>query len=111
MSIRRKEEFVKRSAEEFGGGRKAPYSISAIRSRMCSRAGCTRMSFATWQACCDDRLYRPICAECDIELNRTVLEWWGDPDWERKIVEYANGVQADLDRLLELDWLERESVT
>lgn len=35
------------------------------------------------------------------------MEWWGDPDWEAKIVAYANDVQAELDRPLELPWLVR----
>jgi hypothetical protein len=43
-----------------------------------------------------------------VELNRKALEWWGDPDWEEKIVAYANAVQSEMDRPLELDWLERE---
>lgn len=92
----------------FGGGRRKPYTAAGIRRLPCSRAGCTRQAHAQWSACADGNLQRPLCAECDVDLNRQALCWWGDPDWKRKIVAYANRVQDDAGRPLDLPWLERD---
>lgn len=92
--------------EQFGGGRKSPpYTIPGIERLMCSRRGCGRRAHATWAGCADGNIFRPLCPECDVELNRVAMEWWGDPEWEPKIVEYANSVSEDIGRVLQLDWL------
>lgn len=90
----------------YGGGKtRGVYTKTQIADRLCSRAGCGRPGHSSWAGCADGHVQRPLCAECDIELNRIVQEWWGDPEWEQKIVAYANGVQADLDRWLDIPWL------
>lgn len=91
----------------FGGGRRKPYTGAGIRRLPCSRAGCTRRAHAQWSGCADGNLQRPLCAECDVHLNWLVLQWWGDPDAETKIVAYANDVEADVGRPLDLPWLDR----
>jgi hypothetical protein len=98
-------EHVKINPAEFGGGRKEPYTNAEIVYRMCSKKGCLRGSYSTWQACADKNLHRPLCAEHDIELNKTALLWFGDPEWQEKIIAYAARVQSEIDRKLELLWL------
>jgi hypothetical protein len=67
-------------------GRKKPYTAIGIKRCKCVRCG--KPAHATWQACADDRLHRPFCLECDIELNELVLKWVGFPDWEEKMKRY-----------------------
>lgn len=81
---------------EFGGGRtrtRPPYSAAGIRRLMCCRAGCDRPAYATWGACADDNMQRPLCAECDVELNWMALEWMGDPDLIEKMRAYEARVE------------------
>jgi hypothetical protein len=93
---------------EYGGGKiRGDYTVAEIRERMCSRAGCGRPGHTTWSGCADGNVFRPLCAECDVELNRLVQQWWGDPDWEQTVVAYANGVQADVAHRLDIPWLIR----
>ncbi len=67
-------------------GRRKPYLESGIGRVPCARCG--RPSVHQWQICADDRLYRPICEQCDIALNALVLKWMGFPDWREKIKRY-----------------------
>lgn len=66
--------------------RKEPYTEIGIRRLKCYRCGkCARYQ---WQICADGNVYRPICVECDLELNRTVLEFMGIKDVEEKMERY-----------------------
>lgn len=67
-------------------GRKKPYTESGVRRLPCSRCG--NMASHQWQVCADNNLWRPLCVSCDIELNRLVLDWMGDPELESKIESY-----------------------
>lgn len=59
-------------------GRTKPYTDIGIRRMPCSRS-CGRKSRCQWQICADKRLFRTLCAECDVELNAMVMRWvWGD---------------------------------
>lgn len=92
----------------FGGGkRRGIYTRGELADRLCSRAGCGRRAHATWAGCADSNVLRPLCAECDIELNRLAQQWWGDPAWEQVIVRYANEVADEVDRSLDVPWLYR----
>lgn len=68
-------------------GRRAPYTTLGIRRLPCFRCG-GKPAVYQWQACSDGRLYRPLCAACDVALNEMVLRWMGDPDAESKIARY-----------------------
>lgn len=68
-------------------GRSQPYTEIGIRRLPCFRCG-GRAEYQ-WQVCADGRLYRVLCARCDVELNRIVLEWMGDPDAKTKVDKYA----------------------
>jgi hypothetical protein len=67
--------------------RTKPYTDRGISRVKCFRCG--GQAFFQWQICSDDRVYRPICIECDIALNEMVLTFMGFPDWEEKIKIYA----------------------
>jgi len=67
-------------------GRKKPYTNAGITRIPCIRCG--EKAFFQWQACADERLFRPLCKSCDIELNEMVLRWAKIPDWRNKIAQY-----------------------
>lgn len=72
--------------------RRKPYTAAGIRRRPCFRCG--EPGYAQWQVCADQRIYRVMCAECDIALNALVLRWAGDPDASAKMLKYARKVAA-----------------
>ena len=78
---------MKRSRSPKRPGRREPYTQAGIQRLLCVR-GCGRKAHASWQACADGRLHRPLCWPCDVELNKLVLQWMGDPEWEAKIKAY-----------------------
>jgi len=59
-----------------------------IRRLPCSRCG-NKPSVHQWQICADNNLYRPVCKECDIELNLLVLNWIGEPRANEIIEQYS----------------------
>ena len=67
-------------------GRKTPYTETGIKRKRCFRCG--KQASQQWQICADGNIYRAICDECDIALNKLVLKWMGFKDWKRKIVAY-----------------------
>lgn len=68
--------------------RRHPYTQIGIRRLKCFRAGCSNRAATQWQICADGRAFRPLCLECDVELNRMVLEWAGFPDAAEKLARY-----------------------
>ncbi len=73
-------------------GRRIPYTARGIGRLPCFRCG--RRATFQWQVCADGRLYRPLCTGCDIELNKLVLRWMGDPEAIEKIERYRTRVQG-----------------
>lgn len=72
-------------------GRRKPYTEIGIRRMKCVR-GCGRQARFQWQICADGRVYRVVCAECDVELNAMVMRWaWGDSR-EADIAAYRESV-------------------
>lgn len=58
--------------------RRRPYSAIGIARMKCIR-GCGRRARYQWQICSDGNVYRPVCRECDVELNEMVMRWaFGD---------------------------------
>lgn len=90
--------------DNFGGGRVVGIILNGeAENFMCSRAGCSRDAHATWGACADDNILRPLCPECDVLMNYLAILWMGDPDLEYKLRDYADGVEAEIGRKLESD--------
>ena len=67
-------------------GRKEPYTNAGIKQTKCARCG--KQAMFQWNICSDNNLFRPICKECDLELNEFMLKWIGFPDWEEKLNKY-----------------------
>jgi hypothetical protein len=98
---------VKTDPVQFGGGRPAhrpPYTEAGIARLMCSRAGCGRQAYATWGACADDNVQRPLCPECDVRLNVMALEFMGDPDIVSKIGRYVQTMEDKIGRRIAASW-------
>lgn len=76
-------------------GRREAYTNIGIRRLPCFRCG--KPAFYQWQICSDGNTYRPICPDCDLELNAWVLEFMGfDPqEIERKMAVYRIRVLLD----------------
>lgn len=66
--------------------RTKPYTALGIARAECVRCG--EPAFHQWQVCADRRYFRALCLDCDIDLNRMVLQWANDPDWEVKCERY-----------------------
>ena len=73
--------------------RTKPYTAIGIRRLKCFRCGAR--AGATWQICSDGGIFRPICHQCDVELNYWVLRWMNFPDWEAKFKQYVDKVQKE----------------
>jgi hypothetical protein len=68
--------------------RRRPYTWLGLRRMRCERAGCTNRARHQWQICADGRRFRRICLECDIALNRLVLEFMGWDGVEAVMADY-----------------------
>jgi NAD-dependent SIR2 family protein deacetylase len=66
--------------------RTEPYTERGIQRLKCIRCG-GKAEFQ-WNICSDNGYYRPICKECDILLNKTVLEFMKHPNSDRLIKIY-----------------------
>lgn len=53
---------------------------------------CGEPSKFQWTICSLGQLWYPCCSECDIDLNRLVLEWADIPDRENIIKSYTEYV-------------------
>ena len=72
-------------------GRRDPYTEVGIRRMPCFRCG--RPAVHQWQLCANGNRYLPICTECDIRLNRLVLQFMKHP-FRRKLMEkYRNKME------------------
>ncbi len=67
-------------------GRKKPYTEIGIRRLKCRRCG--KKCVAQWSACANNMQYIPMCLDCDIEINRMVLEYFNIPNRKLLMKEY-----------------------
>ena len=67
--------------------RKKPYTEIGVRRLKCIRCG--KKAEYQWQICSDGNNFRPLCLECDILLNQTVLVFMGHPKAAELACEYA----------------------
>ena len=70
--------------------RTKPYTEKGIRRLKCFRCG--KQAHASWQICSDNRIYRPACKECDIEINKIILQFMGFPNWEEMLEKYKRKI-------------------
>ena len=66
--------------------RKTPYTEIGIRRLKCFR--CENKAQFQWQICSDGNQFRPICLDCDVELNEMVLNFMVFKDWKEMIEKY-----------------------
>lgn len=66
--------------------RKQPYTEIGIRRCKCIRCG--KPARFQWQICSDGNYWRPICAACDVALNRLVLEFMRHPRGQLLMCRY-----------------------
>lgn len=70
--------------------KKSPYKEDEISKNKCIR--CEGQAKYQRQICSDDNNYRPICASCDIELNKLVLNFMKHPNKDSLSDDYKNKV-------------------
>lgn len=75
-------------------GRAEPYTERGITRVRCYRCG-KKPSAHQWQICADDNLFRPVCAKCDVALNKAVLRFMRDPNAAAKIKRYEERTKPD----------------
>lgn len=78
-------------------GRRQPYTARGIARVKCIR--CPNKAHASWQICADGRMHRPLCKECDIELNEIVMRWAFGRRRERDLKRYAARVRETINGL------------
>lgn len=69
-----------------------PYTQIGIRRLKCFRCGAK--AEYQWQICSDGNQYRPLCAECDIELNELVLRWIGFKETDHMMERYKERMRS-----------------
>ena len=74
------------SVDQWAVKRKKEYTEKGIKRLACIRCG--EPAVYQWQICADGNNYRPLCANCDIELNSTVLEFMKHPEGDKLIIAY-----------------------
>lgn len=72
--------------------RRKPYTELGVRRVPCARCG--KPSRHQWQICALDNLYHGVCADCDVDLNAMVLQFFQVRGWRDKAAAYADKVRA-----------------
>jgi hypothetical protein len=72
--------------------RRRPYTEIGIRRVPCVRCGAP--SVHQWNACALGGQYFGVCTDCDIALNKLVLEFMRMPDAYRLLSEYERRLAA-----------------
>lgn len=57
--------------------RKTPYTEIGIKRLKCFRNDCNNKAMYQLQIRADNNVYRPICLDCYIEINKIVLDFMG----------------------------------
>lgn len=68
-----------------------PYTAKGIKRVPCPRCGAP--SSQQWTICATFHAYHPICLECDIAINRMVLEFMRFPDVDKTIAAYRKRME------------------
>jgi len=73
--------------------RKHPYTEKGIRRCKCIRCG--KPATFQWQICSDGNNFRPLCVQCDIELNLNTLLFMKHPNVEELMEAYTKRLAND----------------
>ena len=71
-------------------GKTIPYTDDKIRHLRCCRCG--KKAVHQWKACADGGVWRPLCLQCDFDLNELALTFMRVPNAARKLRRYAKGL-------------------
>lgn len=63
-----------------------PYTKLGLTRLNCIRCG--EPAKTQWQICADSNIYRPICLQCDFDLNVMVMHWAFGYTREEDILKY-----------------------
>lgn len=77
--------------------RRTPYTEAGIRRKKCIRCRLRRARFQWHSSICANANrggWMPLCAVCDVALNRYMLKFFRDPQWKTKATAYARHVAA-----------------
>ncbi len=77
-------------------GRRKPYTRIGLRRLSCVRCGDPASRQVVFPV---DGLWRPVCRQCDEELNLIYLVYLGDPNIDEKIARYRELTDALTRRL------------
>lgn len=81
-----------------GEHRRRPYTVEGLARVTCSRPGCDKPAAFEWSVRSCARggpvAWRALCVDCDIELNRRVVEWWWPAEADRLMAGYEKHVRA-----------------
>lgn len=69
-----------------------PYTPKQLEKEKCFRCGAP--AEYQWSACADQNVWRPLCRQCDFDLNVMVIKWMGFKDWKRKLKDYASLIKV-----------------
>lgn len=72
--------------------RREPYTEAGVRRLSCIRCG--KPARFQWNVCSDGNRYRPLCLDCDVALNRMVLQWMGHPEADALADRYEAAKRA-----------------
>lgn len=70
-------------------GKKTPYTKIGIRRAKCF---CGNRAAFQWSTCANGHRYIPVCKECDLRLNRLILDFLNHPYTDTLMVRYERSV-------------------
>lgn len=75
---------------------KGGFTKAQLRKLKCFRCGGPATQQWRVDLCADGNQveWRPFCDDCDVALNRLVLEFMGDPDVDRKMKQYMASLES-----------------
>jgi hypothetical protein len=75
--------------------RKKPYTARGIKRVPCSRHGCGKPGYASWNICSDGGQMRVFCAECDVGMNELAMRYAFGDTREDDLAAYRAKVLGD----------------
>lgn len=75
--------------------RRTPYTERGVHRVPCAK--CNGRAELQWStACATDNQFVALCVDCDVALNRMVLEWLGLPDVDGVMAAYESRMRVEV---------------
>ena len=71
-------------------GRRTPYTRRGLGRKECARCG--KKARYQWGCCANKSLCVPVCENCDILLNKMLLQFLRFSNWKLLLTEYTERV-------------------